>query len=508
MKQTIALFLLAASTAWAGATPPPASVQVPVVLDVRGIGTSHFTSDLTVVNLGTEVSVVEFTYVASLGPGSTRIILSDQELGPKNRLYIPDVIAYLRERGGSLPDDGTPKAGTLLVRLPSLQDSTPPFVGSRISTPNGALAGGSFGTYSLGVPVGSGSTFRTSIYGLRENDRFRTNLALLHAGGGANAPIELRVQLYDALTGFLAGEPIVVALQPGQWKQISSVLSAASLSQGWAQISQSGGNDRYIAYAVVNDGGAGGGGTSDGSVIDTGASEGTLPIALSSGSFRTELVLANDSGAESLVNINYVSSDALGATPVTGSVRVTMPARTQIIEPDALAMLRRLGLGVPDSGPQGGTLRVSGAAALARVYSPNPDTSVGGTFGLSFPAVPSARRAHTEAFVYGLRQDGASRSNVAVANTVVTGEQASTFEVAIFAAATGGMVKSFTRSLKPGQWYQWNAVLADTGAGDGYARIRCTSVGGDFIAYGVVNDGAIPGAGTSDGSYIPMVNVK
>ncbi len=72
---------------------PAGFVQIPVVLDVRGVGGSHFTSDLTIVNQGTGFSFVEFTYIASQGPAAGPVIVSDQDLGPLGRLYIPDVIA-------------------------------------------------------------------------------------------------------------------------------------------------------------------------------------------------------------------------------------------------------------------------------------------------------------------------------------------------------------------------------------------------------------------------------
>ena len=68
-------------------------------------------------------------------------------------------------------------------------------------------------------------------------------------------------------------------------------------------------------------------------------------------------------------------------------------------------------------------------------------------------------------------------------------------------------VKS-NKKLKPGQWFQWNAVLADTNATAGYVRVKCLTAACQFIAYAVNNDGSVPGAGTSDGSYIPMVNAK
>ncbi|MEO6325662.1 MAG: hypothetical protein ABIT01_09665 [Thermoanaerobaculia bacterium] len=498
------LLLLPAALPLRAAAPV---VQIPVVLDVYGIGGSHFTSDLTIVNLGDQFSFVEFTYIASQGAAAGSTIVSDQDIGSQDRLYIPDVISYLRARGASFPLDASTKVGTLLIRLPGLPDGAPaPYTGSRISTPNNGAAGGSFGTYSVGAPVGNGATGRTALYGLRENENFRTNLAVVHAGGLSGSPIDLRIVLHDGVTGAVTGDAISVTLQPGQWKQLSSVLAASGIQQGWAEISRSFGTDKYLAYAVVNDGGASGGGTSDGTWIDVGATDGMLPIVLSSGSYKTELVLTNDSNVEVTATLNYVGADGLGGPGIAARLRVPMPPRTQIIEPDTIAYIRRLGFILPPE-PQGGTLLVTGPAALARVYSTNPDTVVGGTFGLSFPAVPAERRALTEAFVYGLRQDEFARSNVAVANTVALGETNFAFEVAIY-SPTSRLLKTFTRNLKPGQWYQWNSVLADSGSFAGYARVRCTTPLCQFIAYGVNNDGSVPGAGTSDGSYIPMVNPK
>ena len=498
------LLLSGARSSW-GASP--AAVQIPVVLDVHGAGNSHFTSDLTIVNLGAEFSYVEFTYIASQGPAAGPVIVSDQDLGSMGRLYIPDVIDYLRARGAPFPDDASAKIGTLLIRLPGLADGAPlPFTGTRISTPNSGAKGGSFGTYSVGVPVGSGFTVRTALYGLRENESFRSNLAVVHAGGGANKPIELRIVLHDGETGAVSGDPIVVTLQPGQWKQIPSVLATASLKQGWAEIIRSLGTDRYIAYAVVNDGGAAGGGTSDGSWIDGGATAGTLPIVLASGPYKTELVLTNDSNVEATATLTYIGADVLGASGLSVRLRVVLAPRTQIIEPDAIQYIRRLGFILPPD-PQGGTLLVTGAAALARVYSGNLDRTVGGTFGLSFPALPVERHAHTEAFVFGLRQDGSARSNIAIANTVASSEESFSFEVACY-STNSRLLKTVSKKLSPGQWFQWDAILANTGVTDGYARIRCLTPACQFITYAVNNDGSVPGAGTSDGSYIPMVNAK
>lgn len=498
------------------AAPPtqPASTQVPVVLDVTGVNRSHFTADLLVVNRSATASRVELRFTSTAGTSVTAFsgVLSEETLEPGARFYRPDVVAYLRERGAALPEEGSPVVGTLLVRLPDVQDDAPPYAATRISTPNPSLSvGGSFGTFAVGVPVGSASSQSTSVYGLRETPGYRTNLAVVHAGGGSNRPIELRIQLVDGKTGLLAGDPIVQALLPGQWFQFASILNLRQLEQGWARVSQSAGDDRFIAYAVVNDGGSAGVGTSDGSFIESGTKDGFLPIALSSGPFRTELVLVNDSLVDSVVSLTYTSADALGATSIPGlSARVTLSPRVQVIEPDAIDYLRRLGIGIPETLPQGGTIRVVGAAALARVYSPNPDAAVGGTFGLSFPAVRAEKRAKTEAWLYGVRQDITARTNIAIANAIFQGDTTSTLEVAAF--QPGGVVprKTVTRTLKPGQWFQFNAILQDSGLTSASVRVKCTTSTGscDFLAYGVVNDGNQPGQGTSDGSYLPMADVK
>jgi hypothetical protein len=58
-------------------------------------------------------------------------------------------------------------------------------------------------------------------------------------------------------------------------------------------------------------------------------------------------------------------------------------------------------------------------------------------------------------------------------------------------------------------WKQLNLPLSDLGIRNGYVRIRA-GVGNPyrFFAYGVVNDGALPGQGTGDGSYLGMAGAK
>jgi hypothetical protein len=185
----------------------------------------------------------------------------------------------------------------------------------------------------------------------------------------------------------------------------------------------------------------------------------------------------------------------------------TLATRQQLVQANALSYLRGLGLAIPTTGSQGGTLLVTGAVAQARTSNPNPDASVGGSYGLSYPAVSASARAKGEAWVYGLRQDGDVRSNLAIADARAGSGGAVNYVVDVFDADTGSTtpVQTLTRSLAGGDWTQINGILSGAGITHGYVRIRPDSGTSDFVVYGVVNDGPSAGSRTSDGSYVSMV---
>jgi len=184
-------------------------------------------------------------------------------------------------------------------------------------------------------------------------------------------------------------------------------------------------------------------------------------------------------------------------------------ARQQFVTSNALSYLRGLGLAIPATGKQGGTLLVSGAVALARTSNPNPDTTVGGSYGLSYPALAASARAKGEAWVYGLRQDADVRSNLAIADARIGGGSVS-YVIDVFDADTGSTtpIRTLTLPLAGGQWWQFSGILWDAGITHGYVRVRPASGASDFVVYGVVNDGPSTGSRTSDGSYIPMVVIN
>lgn len=504
-----------------GAPGTPTSVgtesQVPVVLDVFGAGGSHFTSDLVAVNRSAKEVTLQLRYVAVPGTGGEGGPVISRSLGSGRQFYVADVIAFLRANGYALSTDSSAKLGTLFVTFAGLTDSTLVFAGSRTSTPNSNTSvGGAFGTFSSSIVSGNASSTESFVYGLKENGAFRSNLGLAHSPATLDsrapaAPIDLEIQIFDGDSGLAAGAPVKVTLRVGEFKQINSVLTqgAPGLTNGYVRVRRTVGSDRFIAYGVVNDGASSGGGTSDGSTIVAGGTEGLVPIVLDLPGvtrFRTELSLTNPGSLPAVVRLTYTPSTLLGGSG-GGTAITTLAPGQQLLTTDSIAYLRSLGLQIPSDGSkQGGTLLVAGAIAQGRTYNPNPDTKAGGTYGVAYPAIDAAHRAKSSAYVYGLRQDSTVRSNLAIADARVGNGSSVEYTIEIFDADSGSLspVSTLTKSLNGGQWTQLDGILSSSGIANGYARVR-TSIASDFVTYGVVNDGPTPGSRTSDGSYLPMV---
>lgn len=221
--------------------------------------------------------------------------------------------------------------------------------------------------------------------------------------------------------------------------------------------------------------------------------------------YTTELVLANPSSAAATATLTYTPASALtpGAA-VTASVALG-PGR-QLRIPDVLTYLAGLGAALPTGDAQGGTLLVDGVPALARTFCPNPNASVGGSFGVAYSAVPREKRARTAAWVYGLRQDSSVRSNLAIADARARDASVVAYVVELLdPARSSAVVKTLgPYPLAGGQWIQLSSVLSGTGVSSAWARVRPLQGSSDFVAYGVLNDGAAPGKGTSDGTWLPM----
>jgi hypothetical protein len=163
----------------------------------------------------------------------------------------------------------------------------------------------------------------------------------------------------------------------------------------------------------------------------------------------------------------------------------------------------------PKGGSYSGTLLVRFTAATvlvdgfvgARTAAPAPD---GGQVGLFCAGVPLPETASSESWVFGLQQNGTTRSNLALFNA--SGNQGSvTLQFDVFDGDTGQKVAtSAPVTLTPGQWKQYNSVLGLWKLSNAYVRVTRTSGRASWGTYAVLNDGAAPGGGTGDGSFVGM----
>ena len=177
--------------------------------------------------------------------------------------------------------------------------------------------------------------------------------------------------------------------------------------------------------------------------------------------FTSELTLTNRGSEPAILNYTYTThpgDKSYTATDMLGPLQ-------QKIEPDAIDYLRRLEVPIPERGSQVGTLKVdvtgsSEVAVVVRTTTAVPE----GRAGLAYLGIPGHEGFQDEAvYLCGLRQNQQDRSNVALQN--MGGEGEITLRTTVFsgnaADTIGRMLEDQT--LGPGEFHQFNAVMADKG---------------------------------------------
>ena len=480
---------------------------IPIVLDVRGAGTSRFSSELTLANRGTTTATARLTYTPASVLGASGGGTVTETLSPGRQFVVSDAIAWLRNKGLAIPANGSNQGGTLRVRFEGLSSEDAGFAGVRTTTPSGN------GRAGLSYPGLSPSQLlegESVILGLRQNGADRSNLALANAG--TSGTIKLRVYLVKGDGSAAVYLEPDYELGPGQWTQINEVLKAPEpdYAEGWIFIERTSGTEPYTAYAVFNDNA-----TNDGSYVpavpaETVTAFGNVPVLVESGTFRSELVVANLSEEPGYAFLEYFeSSTAPGVS--TGLFYVELASLEQAIFPDILDVLRGAGATIGARGSTyAGALSVAYASDTsllvglsgARTGAPAPG---GGQYGLFYTSMAGSESAF-DAWVYGLQQNSQVRSNLAIVNAGLFNEPI-VVRLEVYNGATGQKVSERTIGpLAPGQWRQENGVLGSVA--NGYVHLTVVSGSDTFFAYGVVNDGATSASGTNDGSYVPMTVVQ
>ncbi|HQQ78439.1 MAG TPA: VCBS repeat-containing protein [Thermoanaerobaculia bacterium] len=468
---------------------------VPVVVSTTGLFGSRFDSDLLLTNSGSTPAHVILRYAAADGGGSGVV---EKDLGAGAQLIAPSAVKFLRDEG--LPIGVGNVVGTL--RLDVTGASSPRAVTASVRTTSPSGAGVSCG----GVPLASALRGPAIVPWLKEDARDRTNLALVNAGGDAEGPITLRVTVHPGTAG--AESPAVlpdVTLPPGGFFQFGRILRTAGLaaSVGWARVERVSGGAPYLSWAVVNDAGTSDGSFVAGVVEEDRAETREIPNAVQTARYTTELVATNPGDSPLGLVVR------LGADPFQGpSFTLLISAGETSYVPDLFAEFRRRG--VPGAPPaeveivSSVSLSASGfiAAGVRVSSSPAPGRSYG-----VFESARYVGRADS-VVIPDLRQDAGTRSNVGVSPGSGFGFIDFRVEIRDPSGALAGVRDGV--HVESGV-LQMNAILRNVAPGlaRGWARIipslPVEYAPPAFTAYGVINDGAEPGQGTDDGSFVPAV---
>ncbi len=488
----------------AAAAGTEAVLFVPIVLDVQGVGTSHFTSELTLTNRSTHDASVRLTYTGAAdlggGGGTATIVL------PAGRQRIEsDAIAMLKSLGVPIPDSGS-RGGTLTVGFGGVSSVSEAAATVRTTTP---VTNGQAGLAYSGIQGWRTLTGPSYLCGLRENATDRSNVAFQNAGSPSEGSITLRVTVQSGDSSSSVVLPDVV-LSPGGFKQINSVLGANGMSNGYVKVERIAGTAPYYAYGIINDAS-----NSDGSFVPpqpetTAAVTGlTLPVVIEASVYTSELVVTNWSTRQRSLTLSFVS-DQVDRPDHTASATLALGPKAQTILPNVFQYFRdqgAQGIGPAGSGYVGALFVTAsdgdaqGLFVGARTSSPGG----GGRYGLFYPATPNGQGKTDVAWVCGLQQNATTRTNLAIVNTGEAGSGDDLFAIDIYEGATGRLVHTETGiTIGAKRWWQQNAVLATWAPGvtDGYAAVRRVAGQNPFLAYAVVNDGGVPQKRSDDGAYL------
>ena len=247
------------------ATPPvalPLYANVPVLVE-----SSTFVSELVLTNASDEPATLELRYVEALspeaGPGGTASI----DLPARTQRILPNAIGALRLLSVPVGPPGQGSyAGALRVSVSSGGSPGRLFAGARTASPS--PTGGQFGLFTPAAFAGEEATSSGYIYGLQADAYNRANVAAANTasspGGGS---VTLQIDAFDGDAGGAVHAAGTLTLAPGQWGQISGILASAGVRNGWVRITRTSGTAPWIAYGVVNDGGAPGHRTGDGAYV-------------------------------------------------------------------------------------------------------------------------------------------------------------------------------------------------------------------------------------------------
>ncbi len=237
-----------------------------------------------------------------------------------------------------------------------------------------------------------------------------------------------------------------------------------------------------------------------------------VPVVLSTtglqgAHFTSEIAFTNRSQTDAEMVLNYTASLGTG----TGSATFTLPAGHQDIHTDAIEYLRSLGIPIPATGDRAGSLWVTfkgvyptNVSVTVRASTPVPPASQTpiGQAGLAYAGVLESRLLTGPAWLFGLRNNAADRTNIALDHAGTPADAPITLRLSYYSGATPSATPLATmdKVLAGGTWMQMPLTDLYPNATQGFVKVERVDGRAPFYGYAVVNDNQ-----NSDGSFIQPI---
>jgi photosystem II stability/assembly factor-like uncharacterized protein len=234
---------------------------LPVIVEANG-----FSSELILTNWSPQVKTLHLDYLSSAISTPDNTASQSLTLNPGQQLRIPEYVQYLRTQGvAGIGPVGPHYAGALFAS-PEEGDLSSIFLGARTSIPGDH---GRYGVFYTAIPAGSLASQSVWVYGMQQDEDNRTNLAIVNSGEVDASVDGFEIDVYNGESGLKVATVPEFELNARGWKQFNSILLAYApgVTQAYAQIRRTHGNNPFLAYTVTNDGGRPGDRTGDGSFI-------------------------------------------------------------------------------------------------------------------------------------------------------------------------------------------------------------------------------------------------
>ncbi len=230
---------------------------LPVIIE-----TGSFQSEMTLTNFSASEKTVDFSFVADAVDRGDNTAEFSLTLKAGQQSILPNLVNWMRQQ--EVSGIGPAKRAFVgpLFATAAAGDMSGIVIGARTGSPD--KRGGQYSLFYNGLPYGAASVESAWIYGLQQNAENRSNLALVNTGEIDGSSSTFEITIYD---GSGQSEPRTrsVTLGPRRWSQENGILG--NVRQGYVHVRKTSGNNPFITYGVINDGGRPGERSGDGAFL-------------------------------------------------------------------------------------------------------------------------------------------------------------------------------------------------------------------------------------------------